>query len=76
MAGGPDESLAALVGAYVDQCAHSRRVVAAHGLDDVAAHPESDHTVRFALHQVLEETARHAGHLDILRELLDGSTGR
>jgi hypothetical protein len=24
---------------------------------------------------VIEETARHAGHLDILRELIDGSTG-
>jgi Protein of unknown function (DUF664) len=25
---------------------------------------------------LLEETARHAGHADILRELLDGQTGR
>jgi hypothetical protein len=24
---------------------------------------------------MLEETARHAGHLDILRELVDGATG-
>jgi hypothetical protein len=28
------------------------------------------------LAHLLEETARHAGHADILRELLDGSTGR
>lgn len=26
--------------------------------------------------QMLEETARHAGHADILRELIDGETGR
>jgi len=25
---------------------------------------------------LLEETARHAGHADILRELIDGATGR
>jgi hypothetical protein len=24
---------------------------------------------------MLEETARHAGHLDLLREMLDGDTG-
>jgi hypothetical protein len=28
------------------------------------------------LMHLLEETARHAGHADILRELIDGSTGR
>jgi len=28
------------------------------------------------LAHLLEETARHAGHADILRELVDGSTGR
>ena len=33
-------------------------------------------TLRWMLAHVLEETARHAGHLDILRELVDGRTGR
>jgi uncharacterized damage-inducible protein DinB len=33
-------------------------------------------TLRWALTHVIEETARHAGHADILRELLDGATGR
>ncbi len=32
--------------------------------------------LRWILAHLLEETARHAGHADILRELLDGSTGR
>jgi hypothetical protein len=27
------------------------------------------------LHHMLEETARHVGHLDIIRELLDGEKG-
>lgn len=32
--------------------------------------------LRWILMHLLEETARHAGHADILRELIDGSTGR
>ncbi|MEU7225608.1 DinB family protein [Streptomyces chrestomyceticus] len=34
------------------------------------------HSVRWALTHMIEETGRHAGHADILRELIDGSTGR
>ncbi|MFI9550631.1 DinB family protein [Nonomuraea endophytica] len=32
--------------------------------------------VRWALAHMIEETGRHAGHADILRELIDGATGR
>jgi Protein of unknown function (DUF664) len=32
--------------------------------------------LRWVLTHLLEETARHAGHADILRELIDGTTGR
>lgn len=32
-------------------------------------------TARFVLWHMVKETARHAGHLDILRELTDGATG-
>jgi hypothetical protein len=32
--------------------------------------------LRWILGHLLEETARHAGHADILRELIDGQTGR
>jgi hypothetical protein len=32
--------------------------------------------LRWVLMHLLEETARHAGHADVLRELLDGVTGR
>ncbi|MEV0321563.1 DinB family protein [Streptomyces sp. NPDC050658] len=31
---------------------------------------------RWTLTHLIEETARHAGHADILRELADGATGR
>jgi len=32
--------------------------------------------LRWIIAHLLEETARHAGHADILRELIDGTTGR
>jgi len=34
------------------------------------------HTLRWGLAHMTSETARHAGHADILREQLDGTTGR
>ena len=37
---------------------------------------ESPVSLRWVLAHLLEETARHAGHADILRELTDGATGR
>jgi hypothetical protein len=33
-------------------------------------------TLRWAVYHMIEETARHVGHMDITRELLDGSVGR
>jgi Protein of unknown function (DUF664) len=37
---------------------------------------ESLVSLRWVLAHLLEETARHAGHADILREITDGKTGR
>lgn len=54
-------------------------VLGASGLDERARITESDSpgvNLRWILMHLLEETARHAGHADILRELLDGATGR
>jgi hypothetical protein len=47
-------------------------------LDQLCATTGSEPTVslRWVLAHLLEETARHAGHADILRELTDGATGR
>jgi Protein of unknown function (DUF664) len=53
-------------------------VRAAENLDGLCATTgtESPVTLRWVLDHLLEETARHAGHADILRELTDGATGR
>ena len=37
---------------------------------------DNEHTVRWVVAHVTGETTRHAGHADILRELIDGTTGR
>jgi hypothetical protein len=40
------------------------------------ARPGSAPSMRWLLAHMIEETARHAGHADILREQIDGATGR
>lgn len=70
-----------VLGFYRDQCRRSDAVLAALPLSavPVGRHPAplgSETTIlrRVVLHMI-EETARHAGHLDAARELLDGATG-
>ncbi|MET8234162.1 DinB family protein [Micromonospora sp. NPDC005298] len=73
---GDEDTVAALVEAYEGACARSRQVVARFDLDHVVPHPQlGEVSVRWILVHMIEETARHAGHADILRELTDGSTG-
>ena len=62
-----------LVSAYVEESRRCDEVIAEHGLDDVEVH--GDRTLRWVVHHLIEETARHLGHLDLLRELADGATG-
>ena len=53
-------------------------LIATLDLDTIAAQPLRDGrqvTLRWILHHLVEENARHNGHLDIIREMLDGSTG-
>jgi uncharacterized damage-inducible protein DinB len=70
-----DEDLAAVVELYRAACDRSRTAAAGRQLDEPAASTGRPFTLRFALLHLLEETARHLGHIDILREYLDGSTG-
>ncbi|QBI52879.1 DinB family protein [Streptomonospora litoralis] len=71
-----DATLASLTADYERGCADSRAIAARYSLDDVFDSGE-DITVslRWILVHMIEETARHAGHADILREQTDGSTG-
>lgn len=65
--------LADLLTAYRAEADLCDQVIAAHGLDDVSAN--GDRRLRWVLLHLVEETARHLGHLDLLRELADGATG-
>jgi Protein of unknown function (DUF664) len=66
-----------LATAYLAACEHSREIVAGAGsFDDRAITPWGDEIdLRGIMVHMIEETARHNGHADILRELLDGKTG-
>jgi len=73
-----DDSVAAAIDAYRATWTRVDAIVAGASLDD-ACHDtgnESMVNLRWVLMHLLEETARHAGHADILRELVDGNTGR
>ena len=77
---GADQTVTSVISDYEDTIARVNAVIAA--CDDLStpcARPARRGTapsMRWALAHMIEETARHAGHLDILREQIDGATGR
>jgi uncharacterized damage-inducible protein DinB len=73
-----DDTIGAAVDAYRTTWARVDAIVSAAGLDDLCRGLPGERPVnlRWVLMHLLEETARHAGHADIIRELIDGSTGR
>ena len=76
----PDESLGDLVAALHSQAARSRAVIEAHDLTDVGAPGErwdgaAPPPLERVLFHLVQEYARHVGHLDIVRELADGRVG-
>jgi hypothetical protein len=76
----PADSVADVVARYREAVERANEVL--DGCTDLGApvprpRPESvAPSVRWALTHMIEETGRHAGHADILRELIDGATGR
>jgi uncharacterized damage-inducible protein DinB len=67
---GPELTVTAAVAAYRDRAA----VRSLPSLAEPCAHrPGTD--LRWVLLHLINETARHAGHADATRELLDGTTG-
>jgi hypothetical protein len=73
---GPGDTLDALVADYEAACAESRRTAAGYRLDHRVPEPRrGEVTLRWIYLHMIRETARHAGHADILREQTDGGTG-
>lgn len=76
----PDETTEQILQLYKAECEKSRAIVADASLDDLSQRPPSPgkrdpFSLRWILTHMIEETARHNGHADILREQIDGSTG-
>jgi len=81
---GPDETLAGALDDYEASARETDAIIA--GIDDLAQpvpvprdapwfpRDVESWSVRWVLLHLIEETARHAGHADIVRESIDGAT--
>ena len=78
-----DETLAGVLAAYAEVAAETEAAFAGVPLDQPVPVPRGvpwfpadveAWSVRWVLLHIIEETARHAGHADIVRESIDGAT--
>lgn len=70
------ETIASISQGYADAVAQSDEVIARAATLDVTGSLRGEpRSLRWVLGHMIEETARHAGHADIIRELVDGVTG-
>jgi hypothetical protein len=73
----PSTSLRTLRAEYRAACEASDEIIVALGdADAPVTRNGKKHTLRWAMLAVIGETSRHAGHADIIREQIDGQTGR
>jgi hypothetical protein len=77
----PDSTVESLTDEYRSVMAQANNIIlACADLESPCARPtrqgSKPPSMRWALTHMIEETGRHAGHMDILRELIDGATGR
>jgi uncharacterized damage-inducible protein DinB len=73
---GENDTVDHWVAYYREQIEESRAVAASMDLDTPCARADIiECNVRWVLFHLIEETARHAGHADIIRETIDGSRG-
>jgi hypothetical protein len=75
---GPEESRESILSFYERACAHADATIAALELDSVGHVPwwgNRPVTLHLILVHMVAETHRHAGHGDIVRELVDGQVG-
>jgi hypothetical protein len=73
----PSVSVRALRSEYRAACDASNQIATALGTADAPlTHNGKTRPLRWAMLAVIQETARHAGHADIIREQIDGQRGR
>jgi hypothetical protein len=73
----PDATVTDALAAFWDEIAVIDRHLAVAGMDDVSTgNPDGGrHALRRTIVHMIEEYARHCGHADLLREVIDGRTG-
>ncbi len=67
-----DDTVETIVAYYRQQIAASRKILKSVDLDAPCAWPNLAGNLRWVAVHMIEETARHAGHADIIRETIDG----
>lgn len=72
----PEETAGGVLAGYRDAIARANQVIEACADLTRPARRGPSPSMRWTLVHMIEETGRHAGHADIIREQLDGSTGR
>ena len=61
---------------YVAECSAADDAARSHSLDDTFVRQNGQtHDLRWIYLHMIEECARHNGHADLIRELVDGATG-
>lgn len=79
MRAGHGRPIGELLEEYAAQAARTDEVLATRDWDDETTYPDEmtgrPLTLAYVVGHLIGETARHNGHLDVLRELADGTTG-
>ena len=73
---GDDDTVDSVLADYRAQAVAAREILAAGDLDARCARSDLvDENLRWVAMHMIQETARHAGHADIIRETIDGTRG-
>jgi uncharacterized damage-inducible protein DinB len=64
-----------LLAEYAAETARCDEVIAASALDATATDSDGTYSLRWVITHMIEETGRHLGHMDLLREQADGAVG-
>lgn len=70
------DTVAGCIALYRQQIEKSKAITATTDLDPLIARSDLiECNLRYVMFHMIEETARHAGHADIIRETFDGTRG-
>lgn len=75
---GRDDTVESILGFYRDEAERAQQITGGSSLETLSARTTGIGervSLRWILVHMLEETARHAGHMDLMRESIDGQTG-